>query len=207
MALVALATAVLALTVGACSGDEGGGADRADGSATMTVVSPTRAAGPTTTRPTAPPDTAPPVDEPAGEEAAVLAAVDCYWQTIVEANDPPDPDHPGFDRCFTGPALERSRGNVIERQQLRRAVVDPTGVQRSGTTVVLEQATGIVSECFIDDAVTVDSTTGRAIDDSVTTYWVEFRLRKEGMEWKVYDNTNLRSAEGQLCESPLASQS
>lgn len=189
---VVLAALGLAL-VPACGddGDDVAGTDPTVGRSSTTEA---------TTPPTRPPGSTPSGTDPAaGEEAAVRAAVDCYWQTIVEANDPPDPDHPGFARCFTGPALERSRQRVVEHQAAGEYVKDSTGVERYGTSVTVHSdGSAQVIECFIDDAVVLGPT-GSVVDDTVASYDVEFRVVRLNGYWYVDDTISWATRSGRSC--------
>jgi hypothetical protein len=180
----AVAVLLVALAGLAACGDDGGG----EGS----TASPTTATAP---RATSAPDTTAP--EPVSDEEAVLAAVQCYWDTIVEANDPPDPDHPGFDRCMTGSTLERVRADVAETGRLGQTVSDPDGILRSGTQVTIHlSGDATVTECFVDDAVLQDARTGLVLNDQVRSYQVEFHLVEVDEAWLVDRNLAHEVVEG-----------
>lgn len=189
------AAVALALVAGAASACAGG-----DGS-TEPVAStraPAGSAGTTAVPPTSPGTTAPPATAaPATDEEAVLAAVNCYWSTIVAANDPPDPDHPGFDRCFTGAALERSRERVQEHLIFGQTVRDPSGgVQRTAPTITVEGNSARATQCAIDDAVVVRTDTGEVLNDKVVSTEVQLILERTGTSWKVTDSVLLSKTDG-----------
>ena len=191
--------AVLLAVAGACAGDDDGGGE-------PPASSPTTTAATATTGPAAPGSSVVAAPGPEDDEAAVLAAVDCYWDTIVEANDPPDPDHPGFDRCFTGAALERSRGNVEERRLLGQRLIDPSGsVQRTTPQVTMSDGSAVVSQCTVDDGVLVDAPTGQTLNDRVASGRVELLLRLENGQWRVAESRLTTKSDGtSACDAPLS---
>ena len=144
--------------------------------------------------------------EPADDEAEVLAAVDCYWETIAEANDPPNPDHPGFERCFTGAALERSRAKVQGHLDHGRTVRYPNGaiwVMTDGVRVVGDRAE--VIQCLVDDAVVVDAATGRTLNDEIVSAKVRIDL-VHGTSWRVEESRVIGEIkEGRSCVHALRS--
>lgn len=193
----ALVTGLLAvglLTAGACGSDDTGEAapDATQRPASTTATTSPRASDTTVL---APPDTS-----VAADEAAVRAAVDCYWQTIVEANDPPNPDHPGFDRCFTGPALERSRQNVIDRRSDGERVYEPDGtVDVVARTVTWDTASSaIVRECLVDDSIRVRLSDGAVIDDATVTLVIDLTVTNVHERWLVSSNQTLNSTPGSV---------
>lgn len=137
---------------------------------------------------------------PDDDEAAVLATVDCYWSTILAANDPPDPQHPGFTSCFTGAALERSTTLTEAHRARGERVTDPTGLERFGTRVV-DRVDGrlVVAECFIDDSVVVDAA-GSIVDDSVKSFDAEIIVRRTDDGWRVSESVSLAEREGRSCD-------
>lgn len=143
------------------------------------------------------PATVPKTTGPPTEEEAVLAAVQCYWDTIVEANDPPNPDHPGFERCMMGPALEHSRRLTIEHREMNRTVSDPTGsTQRTNTLVTVEGDTAVVTECIVDDAVVSDAASGTVLNDRVISAEIRIDLERHDGAWRVSNGTVTADQEG-----------
>ena len=131
----------------------------------------------------------------------MLAAVDCYWRTIVEANDPPTPDHPGFAECFTGPALERSQGNTRERLARGERVQDATGPGVEDRSVAsIDAGAARVIDCVVDDAVVL-AADGSVIDGEVYRLVVDVRLDRQESGWKVASIQTIGSygRDGVLC--------
>lgn len=197
----ALVTGLLAVTVltvsGACGSDEDPG--EAATASTQGVPSTTATSSPRPVATSAPatPDTA-----MAADEAAVRAAVDCYWQTIVEANDPPNPDHPGFDRCFTGPALERSRQLTEELLENGQRTSDPTVLTEQFRVRVSFTSEGVaeVNECVIDDGQLIDAFSGEVLNDATVSAEVGLQLNWIDGQWKVSDSVTTQRSEGRsLC--------
>jgi len=170
-ALVALACSLLLV---ACGSDEPDTATPAP-----SVVAPAITPAPDTsnTSTTEPPPT---------DEQAVLAAVDCYWATLLVANDPPNPDHPGYQTCFTGDARARAIASTLKNQQSGYTARDPNGVARSGTRIISITATdATVAECFVDDGVLTVASTGAAVNSAVSASTVEFDLERSQDGWQV----------------------
>jgi hypothetical protein len=192
---------VLAVVLAGCGGDDGasGAGNAGPGDATAMTggeVSPTSrdAARPSSTGDGVGSSTTD-VDGSAGgpgsslaaspEEAAVLAAVDCYWATIVEASNPPNPSHPGFDRCFTGEARSRSVALVRQLSAENRRVVDPTGlIEQSGRSVTIDADAATVNECTIDDGEIRDDA-DNVVSSTVYSAHITLELVNADGLWKV----------------------
>jgi hypothetical protein len=185
----AVAVLLVALAGLAACGDDGGGED--------STASPTTATAP---RATSAPDTTAP--EPVSDEEAVLAAVQCYWDTIVEANDPPDPDHPGFERCMTGAALERSRGITEHHRSLGETVRDPNGrtEQFHSTVSQVDGKSAEVTQCIVDDAIVMRASDGLVLNDKVISASMRLVLVKDETAWRVENAYLTADREGRsLC--------
>jgi predicted small secreted protein len=140
--------------------------------------------------PTTRPRVATAASEADSEEAAVLAAVEGYWRTILAANDPPDPDHPDLEKYMTGPALETALANIRARELLSRAVrrPDDSSYRHNPNLVDVQPSTAVVTDCAWDDTVIVDMPSGSILNDAVeTTLWRTELVRADG-RWLVARN-------------------
>ena len=128
-----------------------------------------------------------PATTPTDDEAAIIAAVHGYWDAVLAANSPPDPDHPALARYATGPALETSRRNATERRQLGQSVRLPpeTRSEHRVTIGSVSAEVATVRDCGVDDAVLHDLSTGRVLNDAVETTDWELTLRKVDGSWRV----------------------
>jgi hypothetical protein len=175
--LTAVPLVALGLLLAACGGgveaDAGGAAPAPDTRSTETTPAPIT----TSTAALSPED-------------EVLAAVDGYWRTYFEANDPPDPNHPGFDRYFTGEAKAKSVGNASERRSAGLVVrLPPSTASRSESEVVsIDPQVAVVRNCVVDDSQLLDATTARVLNGSVVTSLLTLNLEHVDGTWKVASN-------------------
>lgn len=183
-ARVAIAVLAAALLMGACgtSGSTDSAApEETDPPPTSTTLEPSTT---TTAAPT--------------PEAAVLDAVAGYWRTFFEANDPPNPAHPGYARYYTGEALKRSTGNTQNRLDVGTAVKPgAAGLFASRPTVVdVAGDHAVVDDCVLDDSTLVERATGRELNNTVDTNLMRLQLQLEEGVWKVASNTVLATFDG-----------
>lgn len=186
----------LGLALAGCAGGEAEHAPRATfGPAAGAIASTSATAPPDEQSPSGPPGAS---EEPVGASepdaaAAVLDAVHDYWDVVVAAGDPPDPDHPALAEHLTGPALEHSRG-VLERHRSEgNRVRDPSGVTPMGVLVdVVDDRTASAWHCLVDDAVVLDATTGDVVEDEVRAMDVRLSLVHDGERWRVQNNERVR---------------
>lgn len=185
-AAVSWAVAV-SLVVGCSGGD--------DSASVSTTEATHTATNPTTTEPT----TSTTTTTVPGPEGEVLAAVDGYWQSFLDANDPPDPDHPGLARYRTGEALRVAVDNVRERQQLGHYVRLPNNSVFSRQTELVEvgQDLAEVRDCVIDDSELVEQGSEAVLNSEVETTQYLMTLKLEGDQWKVADVLLEQQWEGQ----------
>jgi hypothetical protein len=179
------------LLAAACGGDD-------DPAATPA----TTAAPATSSTTTAPATTSIPAattTAPASEEDAILAAVDGFWQVLLEANeDPPDPNHPDLERFLTGAQLEQSRALVQERLELGQALrsAEPSAASHQAVVVDIADNVALVSDCGVDDQVLYDRASGNVLNDAVQTNRWSLTLTLEEGLWKVASSTIEESWDG-----------
>lgn len=177
--------AALVLLVGGCGDDGSSSASEGPTGATVGTLPPATIGADTTSTTAGP--VAEPTAEPADDEAAVLAAVDCYSQTIMEAGEIPDAGHPGFSDCFSGSARQRSVDIIgsYERDGLR--AVDETGLEFTVEQVHVDGDSASVELCLVDDGVLMEAATGAVVDDEVIT--IDFVLELEKTDrWRVAES-------------------
>jgi hypothetical protein len=127
---------------------------------------------------------------------AVLAAVDCYFDTIIAANNPPNPQHEGYDRCFTGAARTVALDYVTARRDRGEHLTDPNGtVLREHEATQRTAAEWVVRTCVVDDAILWDES-GLIVDGEIVTLRVELTVVAEGGMWKVSNIATVGRAAG-----------
>ncbi len=168
---VAAGAVVAGLLLAAC----GGSASSAPAASSTTQAPPVTSTTTTTTTTASTP------------EAEVLAAVSGYWSVFFEANDPPDPEHPGFGRFYTGDALAKSVGNAASRRSMGQAVRPGSqDLFRSRPKVVsIEGDVATVEDCLVDDSTLVDVNSGAVLNDAVATSLMRIDLRQVDGVWRV----------------------
>lgn len=146
---------------------------------------------------------APEEPEPTGEPDAAAAALDAvhdYWDAVVAAGDPPDPDHPALAEHLTGPALEHSRGVLEGHRADGNRVRDPSGVTPMGVLVdVVDERSATAWHCLVDDAVVIDVASGDVVEDEVRAMDVRLSLVHDGERWRVEHNERVRERADGSC--------
>lgn len=173
---------VLAIVLLAGCSDDGSSADP-----TTTSESSTTTEATTTT---AVPDTTT-TSEPATDEEQILAAVDGFWQVLLDSSAPPDPEHPDLERYMTGAQLERSQAVVENRLRLGQAVrpAEPSRYAHENELVTVDGANATVTSCEIDDLVLYDLASGMVLNDATYTREWTLRLEMAAGSWKIADAT------------------
>lgn len=170
-----LAGALLAACLlAACSSN-----DTTDPPRTTTTTHPPRT---TTSSPTTTTTTPPPTPE-AAVRTAYLAAV----EALNAAYETSDPTFPGLAETRTGEDLATVRRMLQDRRQkgLRLRYQSHGAPRPTITRVALTKGSATVVACVLDDAVLVESRTGRVIDDSKVMLVQTARLVATDQRWKV----------------------
>ncbi len=130
------------------------------------------------------------------EEEAILAAYRGYWDTWLAANSPPDPEHPGLERYYTGAALARARTRIAENQSAGvRFRTPPESVANHDASIRhVQDEVAVVDDCSIDDGLII-SPAGEILDSRVVTRRSEATLVFDG-GWRVEDVIVLTSVDG-----------
>ena len=153
--------------------------------ATPSTAPPTTgAATPSTAPPTTEavtPSTAPPTTAAAllSEDDHVFAAIDRYFEVVVEVNDPPNPNSPLFDDIASpwhAVGLRRMARENLTLGQGTRVPADRQPFVRAPNTVVRRDSIAVVDICLRDNLETYDLNTDAVIDDSVAYSWVQLTV-------------------------------
>ena len=144
----------------------------------------TEAVTPSTAQPTteaATPSTAQPTTAAAllSEDDHVFAAIERYFEVVVEVNDPPNPDSPLFDDIASPWHAVGLRRDARENLTLGRGTRVPADRQpfvRAPNTVVRRDSIAVVDICLRDNLETYDLNTDAVIDDSVAYSWVQLTV-------------------------------
>ena len=159
----------------------------------------TTATAPTTTDP--PPTTAT-TTEPLTDEEAILAAVDGFWQSHLDANAPPNPDHPDLARFRTGEALEVAIETARDRLTMGQAIRIPDNSvwAHYPTDLQLNDGSATLTDCLTDDSILYDRRSDRDLNDAIATTRFEMELLLNG-SWKVDQNLVIDNRDGiQACD-------
>jgi hypothetical protein len=162
----AAAACVIVVLSSGCGGDDGEAAD--DG--TTTSTSETTIASTTTTQ-----------DPEAEVEAAYLA----YWEMAKRLSQNPDPRDPELAQRASGTNLDQVIDNLTTLQAQGRAIRFGRQYRHDVLSVELTGAMALVRDCSVDDAATINATTGREVSASVTTALLEASLTLEDGSWRV----------------------
>lgn len=141
-----------------------------------------------------------PTGAPLSEEQQVFSAIERYYEVLVEANDPPDPDSPLWDQVAAPEFADRlkaiARGSLEDRIAVRWAedrqpwVKSPSVVWKQGSLVVVDL-------CLRNNGVLYDLDTGEIIDDSIGYYWRQVTVSNRSGNWLISENRLVQKFEAQ----------
>jgi hypothetical protein len=151
-----------------------------------------------TTRPRSSTTTTSALDSP---QDAVVAAYDAAGRAYVEAAAIPDPDLPALAATTVDPLLAQSRKAIrslkLEGRAGRypspskyRTDVDPSTIQIDGDVAKLEA-------CVVDDGQIIEVSTGRVLDDSLSTVLWQAALRRVDGTWRLAEQRVMSRWEGE----------
>lgn len=101
-----------------------------------------------------------------GDKQAAVEAVLGFARTTLEANNPPNPSHPGFATYAT----DRAHATAVAASEslLKRGVASRlppnSRSQHRPEVVSIDGNTAVVRDCAVDDSLLVDMATGRVVD-------------------------------------------
>lgn len=193
----AVAATALALVVTACSGrgDETAasvvsvapaetattvGVDATVDEAPSTTGAPSTSTAPVTTSTTTP---AAPTDE-----ERIDALVERYWQVVFAANNPPDPEHSGWDEVATPGLAESRRARSAENLENNFGIapLDPDEPFNLGSVVTLVGETSAIAfHCFRDFAYSFDLRNGSRTEEVRVVAVERIELKRLPDGWRV----------------------
>ncbi len=170
------------------------------------TASPTTTVPPTTTTvtpstmslvPTTPPTSAAPTTTgvPMSEEQQIFAAIERYYEVLIEANDPPDPASPLWDEVAVPEFADRLRAKARENLEVRKAVrwaEDRQPWVKSPHIVWRQGSIAVVDLCLRNNGVLYDIGTKEIIDDSVGYYWRQVTVSNHYGSWLVSGNQTVQ---------------
>jgi hypothetical protein len=116
----------------------------------------------------------------------------------MRVNDPPDDANPEIDALAVGPALDALvaivRGNMAAGTVFRAAQPSRTSHRLEVRSVNGPVAT--LYDCFVDDGLVVEASSGRVINAAVATKEVSATLLLVDGRWKVFDDVFDSRTEG-----------
>lgn len=145
----------------------------------------TTSASPTSTGPTS---TSAGIDDP---PKAILEAHKGFWDTVFDANDPPNPSHPGVDRYFTGIAREHVIAQIERNKESAIILRLPDPTETSHTIIAIEQEspdTWVLTDCSFDDGLKISAASGEVLDARTGTFLWRATVRLVDGVWKVSEN-------------------
>ncbi|MDG1410997.1 MAG: hypothetical protein P8L46_07165 [Acidimicrobiales bacterium] len=127
------------------------------------------------------------------DEDQILDVVRRYWDVVVEANNPPDPDSPLWETVATGERLEllvqRSRERSAAGEGTRHPPLRMNQLPRIEILVV-EDGVAAVNVCLRDDVILYDIATGEILDDEILHFWYQMIVAKLD-EWLVVESNRI----------------
>ena len=134
-------------------------------------------------------------------DAGAAAALEVWREYTVVSQEwlnPPNPTDPRIPEFIAASALEDFRAGIAaELAQDISTRPGPNGpiehnpvVVRSGSDEV------VIQDCFVDDSVAVNSTTGSTIDAGVVTRTVEATLVLERSSWRISTVEDVETTSG-----------
>lgn len=148
--------------------------------------------------------TAPPgstgTSQPTGSvEERIAARYVAFWEARLAANqNPPNPDDPRLAEYASGDQLQ----NVVSETRSRRddglalRAPDPSATSHNVNVISVEGESAELQDCFVNDGVLYNATTGEIVDDAVVTRSVSAVMVLEGGVWKLARATVIQEWEG-----------
>lgn len=129
-------------------------------------------------------------DPPAELATAILDAYTAFWDSYwVAATHPVNPGHPGIERHSAEPLRSRAVGVLHGRAAAGIALRLPAG-HGAGRVIHIEgwdADSAEVLDCFVDEAVLYEVSTGRVRNDEQATVVHLALMRRERDAWRVVE--------------------
>lgn len=141
-------------------------------------------------------DPPPTTDPPDNPEAEVESAYLEYRDLVQRLLESPNPDDPELEDFATGENLEFLRSQLGSLETQNRALRFGSGYSVDVLAVTVDGSAATVRDCTVDDAQTVDASSGEIVSEGVTTELLEAALTEEGGRWLVASIERLGQWEG-----------
>lgn len=143
-------------------------------------------------------DTSDPTQPPEEEVKAAYLAYRGLVQRLLESPNPDDPELADFS---TGENLEFLKAQLESLQSQNRALQFGSRYSVDIVAVTVTGSAAIIQDCTVDDAQTIDMTSGAVVSEGITTELLEAVLSEEGGHWRVSSIERLGQWEGDVpCE-------
>ena len=129
------------------------------------------------------------------EEQQIFAAIERYYEVLIEANDPPNPQSPLWDEVAVPEFADRLRAKARENLEVRKAVrwaEDRQPWVKSPHIVWRQGSIAVVDLCLRNNGVLYDLGTEEIIDDSVGYYWRQVTVSNHYGSWLVSGNQTVQ---------------
>jgi len=194
--IVGGALCVLILATSCGGANEGAMPSSTSSSTTSTTVTEAPTTTSTTTSTQVPTTTT--ADPGPSDEDQILDVVRRFWDVIVEANNPPDPESPLWATVASGEQLddlrERSREKAAAGEGNRYPEPEQNQLPRLEVLVV-EDGFAVINVCLRDDTVLYSIETQEVLNDEVLYFWIQLTLQDD-LGWRVIDSTSIEQLEG-----------
>lgn len=176
--------AALTVLVASCSG--GSTNDDAAPTVSLAPANPTTTTADPATTTTAPPTTTTTTPIPTDEEQ-IDALIERYWQVVFAANNPPDPDYPGWDEVATPRLAEGRRARSAENLQNNRGIapLEPDARFNLGSVVTVLDGQAIGFHCFRDFAYGYELDTGEVLGEARVVSLVRVEVVETEVGWRL----------------------
>lgn len=118
-------------------------------------------------------------------ESEVEAAYLAYWEMTVRLQQAPDPDDPEIRQRAVGRAADALVDGLTTLRAQRRIVRFGPRYAHDVISVEVTDRGAVVRDCFVDDATTIDASTGERVSGGVASGVFAAILRDVDGEWLV----------------------
>lgn len=130
-----------------------------------------------------------------GDEELIVAVVERFYEVVIEANNPPDPESDLWDDVAVPVAAGYLRARSVEKLEAGEGnrYPDPRRIQVLAPQIpILDGNAAVINICLRDDTVLHDLTTAEVLNDDVVFVWVQHRLTNTHRGWRVSATTNVQ---------------
>ena len=173
--------AALALLATGCGGSSDAKSDRSTTTTTQAVTTTKDATTTTKSSTTSPPATVPPQTPEEEVEAAYLEGLRDYYKVAAE----PNPENPALSNHFVGPALVKVKQVMVDLKQTGIKVVANQAADANVSDVVVAGDKGSAKVCIVDNAVQVQVSNGKVVNDQVASQLYKVTLVRSDGRWLI----------------------